>query len=355
MEEIYQDREGFADRVREVASTDMANMGLEIVSFTIRDIQDAEGYLDALGVRRTAEVKRDAAIGRAAADRDAAIGRAEADRDSAIREASADQEAQAARYAADTSIAESERDFSIQKASYDEQTNARKAAAELAYQLQESKTRQDIREEEIQIEVIERQKQIEVQQQEVLRREQELDATVRRPAEAERFQSETIAKAQRFQLETIAEGNRVRVVAEAEADAQSIRLRGEAEADAIKAKGLAEAEAMRLKADAWKEYGQAALIEQLFDVLPEVASAVAQPLAKTEKIIMISGANGDSSGVGASRITGDVTNVIAQIPAVVEALTGVDLLATLKNLPGVKTTEVRVTAESVSKPNGSSD
>ena len=321
VEEIYQDREGFADRVREVATTDMANMGLEIVSFTIRDIQDEHGYLEALGVRRTSEVKRDAAIAQA-----------ESDRDAAIRSAVADQEAQAARYAADTSIAESERDFALQKASYDEQTNARRAAAELAYQLQESKTRQDIRQEEIQIDVIERQKQIEVQEQEVQRREQELVATVRSPAEAERFQ-----------METVAAGNRARVIAEAEASAEAIRVRGQAEAEAIRARGLAEAEAMHRKAEAWQEYGQAALIEKLFEALPQVASAVAEPLAKTDKIVMISG-GGDGAGTGASRITGDVTNIIAQLPAVVEALTGVDLLATLKNLPGVKTTDRQVSS-----------
>ncbi len=339
VEEIYQDREGFATRVLEVGSADMDNMGLEIVSYTIRDIQDEQGYLEALGIPRTAEVKRDAAIAQA-----------EADRDAAIRSAQADQESQAARFSADTAIAESERDFSIQKAAYDEQTNARRAAAELAYQLQEAKTKQDIREEEIQIDVIERQKQIEVQQQEVLRREQELDATVRKPAEAERDRLETVAEgdrrrtvvesdAERYRLETVAEGTRAQIVAEAAAGAEAIRVMGQAEADAIRAKGLAEAEAMHRKADAWKEYGQAALIEQLFQTLPQVAEAVAQPLAKTERIVMISGGNDDSAGVGASRLTRDVTNIVAQLPSVIEALTGIDILGTLKNLKGVKTTD----------------
>ena len=317
VEEIYQDREGFATRVLEVAATDMANMGLEVVSFTIRDIQDEQGYLEALGVPRTAEVKRNAIIAQA-----------EADRDAGIKAAAADQEQQAARFQADTAIAGSERDFAIQKAAYDRETNARRAEAELAYTLQEAQTRQGIRGEELQIDVVERQKQIEIQQQEVLRREQELEATIRRPAQAERNR-----------LETVAEGERTRVVLEANAEADAIRLRGEAEADAIRARGLAEAEAMERKAEAWKEYGQAALIEQLFESLPQVAAAIAQPLSKTEKIIMISGGNGDSGRMGASRLTNDVTNIIAQLPAVVESLTGVDLLGTLRNLPGVKTFE----------------
>jgi len=317
VEEIYQDREGFATRVLEVGSADMDNMGLEIVSYTIREIQDEVGYLEALGIPRTAEVKRDAAIAQA-----------EADRDAAIRSARADQEAQAARFSADTSIAESERDFALEKASYDLQTNQRRAEAELAYTLQEAKTRQDIRQEEMQIEVVERQKQIEVQQQEVERREQELNATVRRPADAERNR-----------LETVAAGNKARIVAEAEAESEAIRLRGNAEAEAIRARGLAEAEAMDRKAQAWKEYGQAALIEQLFESLPQVAAAVAQPLSKTERIVMISGGNDDSAGMGASRLTGDVIKIVAQLPAVIEALTGVDILGSLKNLPGIKTTD----------------
>ena len=350
VEDIYRDRVAFAEQVRDVAATDMTNMGLEIVSFSIRDIQDEQGYLEALGVRRTAEVKRDAAIGEAQAERDAGI-----------KEASADQQRQAARFQADTAIAESERDFQTQKAAYDQQVNARTAEAELAYALQEAKTRQQIRGEELQIEVVERQKQIEVQQQEIIRRERELDATIRRPAEAERDQLELLAEgnrrrirveseAERYKLETVAEGERSRIIAEAQAGAESIRLRGqadadairargEAEADAIRAQGLAEAQAMNKKADAWKEYGQAAMIQQLFDSLPDVAGAVAQPLAKTDSIVVISNGGDNGSGAGASKVTQDVSSTIAQLPALVQSLTGVDLISSLKNLPGIVSDE----------------
>ena len=350
VEDIYRDRVAFAEQVRDVAATDMTNMGLEIVSFSIRDIQDEQGYLEALGVRRTAEVKRDAAIGEAQAERDAGI-----------KEASADQQRQAARFEADTAIAASERDFQTQKAAYDQQVNARTAEAELAYALQEAKTRQQIRSEELQIEVVERQKQIEVQQQEIVRRERELDATVRRPAEAERDQLELIAEgnrrrirveseAERYKLETVAEGERSRIIAEAQADAESIRLRGQADADAIRARGeaeadatraqgLAEAQAMNKKADAWKEYGQAAMIQQLFDSLPDVAGAVAEPLAKTDSIVVISNGGDSNSGAGASKVTQDVSSTIAQLPALVQSLTGVDLISSLKNLPGIVSDE----------------
>ena len=314
VESIYRDRDAFAQQVRDVASTDMARMGLEIVSFTIRNIHDEQGYLDALGVKRTAEVKRDAQIGQA-----------EADRDAGIRAAQAKQEADQAKYVAETGIADAERTFEVKKAAYDQEVNARKAEAELAYELQATKIRQQIRQEEIQIQVVERQKQIEVQQQEVLRRERELDATVRKPAESERYR-----------VEMIAEANRARVVAEANAEAEAIRLRGEAEAAAIRARGTAEAEAMHKKAEAWKEYGQAALVQQLMESLPEVASAIAQPLSKTDRIVMISNGGGDGAGAGAGRITRDVTNIIAQVPEVIESLTGIDVIGSLKNLRGVR-------------------
>ena len=350
VEDIYRDRVAFADQVRDVAATDMTNMGLEIVSFSIREIQDEQGYLEALGVRRTAEVKRDAAIGEAQAERDAGI-----------KEAQAEQLRQAARFAADTEIAESERDYQTRKAGYDQEVNARRAEAELAYSLQEAKTRQRIREEELQVEVVERQKQIEIQVQEITRRERELDATIRRPAEAERDQLELIAEgnrrrtrveaeAERYKLETVAEGERSRIIAEAQADAESVRLRGqadadairargEADADAIRAKGLSEAQAMNKKADAWKEYGQAAMIQQLFETLPDVASAVAMPLAKTDSIVVISNGGDGGSGAGASKVTQDISSTIAQLPALVQSLTGVDLISSLKNLPGIVSDE----------------
>ncbi len=345
VEQIYQDREAFAQRVREVAGPDMANMGLEIVSFTIRDIQDEQGYLEALGRRRIAEVKRDAEIGEAEATRDATIRRAAADRDAGIAQAEANRDREEARFAADTKIAESERNFAVEKAAFDQETNARRAEAELAYQLQEAKTRQEIREQELQVEVVERTKQIEIEEQEITRRERELDASVRRPAEAERYRLETVATGEKAQTVAGAEADSETIKLHGEGEAQAIRARGEAEAGAILARGLAEAEAMSTKAEAWKQYGQAAMIDKLLESLPEVAAAVSAPLAKTDRIVMIGGGNGGS--IGASQLTGDVTKVVSQLPDIVESLTGIDILGTLKNLPGVMTTDgaSRETAE----------
>lgn len=356
VEEIYRDRDRFAQRVQEVSAGDMANMGLGIVSFTIKDIKDEKGYLDALGITRTAEVKRDAAIGQSLASRDAKI-----------RSSTADQEGEQARLAAQTKIAEADKSYQVQKAAYDAEVNKQKAAAELAYALQQNKTNQEIKQEEVQIEVVAKKKQIEVQEQEVARREKELEATIRKPAEAEQFRIRTIADASKYQAATTASGQAeaARLVGQGEADAAKSRglaqadviraqgfaeaeankARGLAEADVIQAQGFAEAEAMKRKAEAWQTYNQAAIIQQLIEALPKIAAAIAEPLTKTDRIVVISNGGGDGAGAGAAKVTQDVANIIAQVPASVEALTGVDLIQTIKDLPGIRSTDKRTGAE----------
>jgi flotillin len=170
VEEIYQNRDAFASKVQEVAAGDMANMGLNIVSFTIRDIRDGQGYLDALGKPRIAQVKRDAIIAQA-----------EADRDSQIRSAQAKQAGQEAQFVADTKIAEAQRDYQSNVAQYQATVNVQKAQADLAYDLQKFKTGQLVKAEEVQVSIVEKQKQIELQQQEILRRQRELEATCKSP------------------------------------------------------------------------------------------------------------------------------------------------------------------------------
>ncbi len=339
VEQLYRDREAFAQKVQEVSGDDMASMGLEIVSFVIKDISDTEGYLEALGRPRIAQVKRDAAIGEA-----------EAARDATIESAKARQQGESAKFDAETRIAESRKNFEVQKAEYEAETNRKRAQAELAYSLQQNIENQRIKEEEVQIEVVGKRKQIEVQEQETQRRQRELDATVRKPAEAEQFRVQTIAQARQFQLQTEAtgeadairkrgEGEAAAVEARGRAEAEVLRQKGLAQAEVLRQQGLAEAEATQKKAEAWREYTQAAVIQQILDKLPELASAMAQPLAKTERIVMIN-TGGDGQG-GASKITGDVANMMAQVPATIEALTGIDLFQSLRNLPGLKAEEPR--------------
>ena len=325
VEEIYRDRDKFAQRVQEVSALDMKNMGLTIVSFTIKNIHDAQGYLDALGQARIAEVKRDAAIGQANAQRDANI-----------QSARARQEGEVAKFEAETKIAEAQKNFAVQKAAYDADVNQKKAESELAYTLQQNITNQKVKEQEVQISVVEKRKQIEVQEQEVARRERELEATVRKPAEAEQYRIRTLADAKKYQTETEAAGQSAatRNLGAGEADAN--KARGLAQADVIQAQGFAEAQATSKKAEAWQQYTQAAILQQLLDKLPELASAVAQPLAKMEKIVVINSGGDGHSGTGASRVTRDVTDTIAQLPVVIEALTGINMIDLLKNLPAVR-------------------
>jgi flotillin len=332
VEEIYKDRDAFAQKVLEVSGSDLVNMGLEIVSFVIKDIRDDKEYLESLGRTRTAEVKRDAVKGEAEAQRDATIAQANAARDATVQSAEARQEGETAKYKAETKIAQAHRDYRVQKAEYDEASNRSEVQAELARTLQEKITNQEIMAEEVQIEVVAKQKQTEVQEQEVARRERELEATVQKPAEAERFRIETLASAKKFQTETEAAGDAEATRVQGMGQADAVKARGLAEAEVIQAQGFSEAEAMEKKAEAWKKYNQAAIIQQLIEALPEVAAAVAQPLAQTDRIVVIS-SGGD--GAGASKITADVTNIVAQVPATVEALTGVNLLEALQMLPGI--------------------
>ncbi len=321
VEEVYKDRDAFAARVQDVAAGDLANMGLSIVSFTIKDIRDDQGYLDALGRKRTAEVKRDAQIGEA-----------EAARDATVASAQARQEGETAKYQAETRIAEAEKEYQVQKAEYDGQTNRKKAEAELAYTLQQNITNQQVKAEEIQIEVVGRQKQIQVQEQEVMRRERELEATVKKPAEAEQYRIQTLANAKKFQTLTEAEGQAAATRSVGKGDADAAKAKGLAQAEVIRQQGFSEAEAMEKKALAWQMYNQAAIIQQIVEALPKVAAAISEPLSKTERVVIIN-SGGDSAG--ASKLTQDVTNIVAQVPTAIEALTGIDLMETLKNLPAV--------------------
>jgi flotillin len=334
VEDIYQNRDAFASKVQEVAAGDMANMGLGIVSFTIRDIRDTQGYLDALGKPRIAQVKRDADIAQA-----------EASRDTMIRSSQATQAGQEAKFVADTKIAEAQRDYQSNVAVYQAAVNQKKAEADLAYDLQKFKTNQLVKAEEVQVSIVEKQKQIELQQQEIQRRQRELEAGVQKPADAERYRVETLAAATKFQLETEAAGAALATKAKGFAAADVVKATGLAEADANKARGLAEAdviqaqgaataEAMRLKADSFKQYNEAAVIEMIVRILPEVAGKVSEPLAKTEKIVIINSGNGP--GGGASKLTGDITQIISQLPPVIESLTGIKFEKLLEQVPALR-------------------
>ena len=334
VEDIYQNRDAFAQKVQEVAAGDMANMGLSIVSFTIRDIKDSQGYLDALGKPRIAQVKRDAQIAQAEADRDAMIKLVPGDPGGAGSEVRGGYENR-----------RSPAGLPIERRQYQAAVNQKKAEADLAYDLQKYKTGQLVKAEEVQVNIIEKQKQIELQQQEIMRKQRELEANVQKPADAERYKVETLANARKFQLETEAAGAASATKATGFAAADVVKATGVAEADANKARGLAQAavieaqgkataEAMRVKAESFKQYNEAAVVEMIIRVLPEVAGKISEPLSKTEKMIIIN--SGSGVGGGASKLTGDVTQIMAQLPPIIESLTGIKFEKLLEQVPGLK-------------------
>jgi flotillin len=327
VEDIYKNRDQFASSVQEVAVSDLANMGLLIVSFTMKDIRDNHGYLEALGKPRTAEVKRDAIIAQA-----------EADRDAAIKSALARQAGEIAKFQAETQIAEAQKNYLLQKAAYDGSTNEAKAQADLAYDVQRFKTSQALKREEVQVSVVEKEQQIVVQEREILRREKELEATVKRQADAERYRVQTEAEANRFRYEAEARGQSEAQRLKGLAQADVVKATGTAEADVIAVKGTAEADAMAKKALSWKEYNQAAVAQLILQALPEIARAIAEPLSKTDSITIV---NTGSNGSGASRVTEDVATIMAQLPPIVERLAGLDIRKLVDILPQLKSESVK--------------
>ncbi|NXY20983.1 FLOT2 protein, partial [Atrichornis clamosus] len=259
------------------------------------DVYDKVDYLSSLGKTQIAAVQRDADIGVA-----------EAERDAGIREAECKKEMLDVKFMADTKIADSKRAFELQKAAFTEEVNIKTAEAQLAYELQSAREQQKIRQEEIEIEVVERKKQIEVEEKEVVRMEKELMATVKQPAEAEAYR-----------IQQIAEGEKVKQILLAQAEAEKIRKIGEAEAFVIEAVGKAEAEGMKLKAEALQKYGEAAQLALVLDALPEIAAKVSAPLSKVDEIVILSGEKNSTMS--------DVNRLLAEVPTSVRAITGVDL------------------------------
>jgi len=205
--------------------------------------------------------------------------------------------------------AEAQRDLEIKKANYTETIKKQQATADKSYEIQTNVMQQQVVAEQVKIQQVQKEREIAVQDAEIQRRERELIATVLKQAEIERRRIETLAEAQRQKLELEAQGQ-----------AAAIRTQGEAEAEIIFKKGEAEAKAMNVKAEAYQEWNQAAVIDKLISGMPEVARALAAPLANVDKITVVS--TGDGHAAGLNKVTGDLAAMAAQIPALFETLSG---------------------------------
>jgi flotillin len=295
VEQIVKEPEMVGGHMRSTCADDMSKMGLEVVSFTIKEVRDKNEYITNMGRPDIARIKRDAEVAAAEADRDIAIKRAEA-----------------AETASMAKQAEAERDLDIKKANYLETSKKAQAQADKAYEIETNRQQQTVMLEQVRIQQVEREAQVKVQDAEITRRERELIATVLKQAEIERQRIETIANAERQRL-----------ISEAEGRASSLRAQGEAEAEIIFKKGEAEARAMNVKAEAFQEYNQAAVLDKLITGLPEVVRALSEPLSKVDKVTIVSTGNGDAAG--AYKLTGDITKIAAQVPALFEALSGMQM------------------------------
>ncbi len=334
VEQIVKEPEMVGDRMRATCADDMSKMGLDVVSFTIKEVRDKNDYITNMGRPDVARIKRDADVATAEAERDTSIRRAEAMRASAVATSQADQERVLAEALSLAAQAEAQRDLEIRRAQYVETVKRQQAQADKAYDIQSNIMQQQVMVEAVKIRQVEKEQEVKVQEAEILRHEKELIATVLKNAEIER---------QRIQM--LAEASRSKMMIEAEGAAAATRLQGEADADIILRKGESEAKAMNVKAEAYQEWNQAAVADKLITGLPEVVRALAAPLANIDKITIVSTGDGDSTGM--SKITGDMTKVAAQIPALFETLSGMRMSDILGKVRGINDRP-----DSQTKPNG---
>jgi flotillin len=322
VEEIVKQPEMVGDRMRSTCADDMNKMGLEVISFTIKEVRDKNEYIINMGRPDVARIKRDADVAAAEADRDTAIRRALATREAAVAKAQADQDRVLAETLSLAKQAEAQRDLEVKRAQFLEVTKRQQAQADKAYDIQTNIMQQQVVAEQVKVQQVEKEQQVKVQEAEINRREKELIATVLKQAEIERQRIETLAAAEKQRL-----------MVEAEGRASSIRAQGEAEAEIIFKKGDAEARAMNVKAEAYQEYNQAAVFDKLLTSLPEVVKAMAAPLANVDKITVVSTGNGDATGM--NKITGDFAKMAAQVPALFESLSGISMTELLSKVRAI--------------------
>lgn len=319
VEEIYQNRDKFSQSVQEVASVDLAKMGLIIVSFTIKEVRDKNGYLDSLGKPRIAQVKRDADIAEA-----------EALKETRIKKAEAEKESQQAELQRQTEIAEAAKEKELKLAAYKEEQDVAKAKADQAYNLESARAQQEVVAQEMEVKVIERQKQIELEEKEITRREKQYDSEVKKKADADRYAKEQEAQAKKAAEVADAEAEQYRIEALATAEANQTRLAGQADADAISARGKAEAEAKQKIAEAFQEYGEAAVLSMIVEIMPQLVKEAAQPLGNIDKISVVDTGQG-GEGSAANRITNYATNLLASSQETLKETTGIDVKELIEN------------------------
>ena len=306
--EMVSDRQKFAELVRANAEPDLAAMGLDIVSFNVQNFNDNNGVIEDLGIDNISQIKKNAAIAKAQADKEIAVAKAEADR-----------QANDARVNSDREIAKQNNQLALERSALKEKEDSARARADAAYEIQKQEQRKVIDVASAEADIAAQTKQVELKAREAEVAEQELNARIKKQADADLYQRQKEAEAKKFEMERAAEAEKYKKAQEAE----GIRLVGEAEADAIRQKGLAEADAMEKKAEAYQKYTGAAVAEMLINVLPQVAEQIAQPLSAIDKVTIIGGGDGAGSVVGS--VADGVPMVMGKLFESMKAATGIDL------------------------------
>ena len=316
LKEMVQDRQGVAKKITENVVPDMQKLGIEVVNFNIQNFRDNAGTIENMGIDNVEQIRKNAQIAKANAQRDIAIATAQAQ-----------QEANAVKVDADKKIAEQNAELSVQQAEMQVRADTKKAEADAAYSIQQESQRKTIEITRANADIARREKEAELAEKEIALKERQLDADVKKAADAKKYQAEREAEAMLIRRQREAEAQKYEALQQAEAkkaEADAARYAMEQEAEGIRARGLAEAEAIEKKAEAQKRMGEASIIEMYLSALPEVVKNAAAPLAQTDKIVMYGDGN-------SSKLVRDVMNSSNQILEGLKEATGVDLSDLMKS------------------------
>ncbi len=343
LKDISNNREAFGNQIQQKASVDMKNLGIEIISCNIQNVEDENGLIQDMGMDNTAKIRKDAAIAKA-----------EADRDVDIKKAEADKEANDARVKADLEIAQKQNELEIKKSELKKIADKKAAEADAAFEIEKQEQRKIIETTSTDADIAKREREVQLREREVEVEERSLEASIKKKAEAEKFKEQQEAdarlyiknkeaEASKYETECKAQAKKVEAEAEKyaqEQEAEAIRIKGKAEADAIRDKGIAEAEAIEKKAQAMEKYGKAAILEMALKVYPEMAKSIAEPIAAIDKVTVI---GGDSKGV--SDMAGNVPIVFSKVMETMKEATGIDIAELVKadTFEGKTTKNINVT------------
>ncbi|MEA4919909.1 MAG: SPFH domain-containing protein [Clostridiaceae bacterium] len=317
LKEMVQDRQGVAKKITENVVPDMQKLGMEVVNFNIQNFKDAAGTIENMGIDNVEQIRKNAQIAKANAQRDISIATA-----------NADQESNAVKVQTEKMISEQNAQLAIQRAEMQVLADTKKAAADAAYAIQQESQRKVIEVARVNADIAKKEKESELAEKEISLKERQLDADVRKQADAMKYKAEKEAESDLIRRQRDAEARTYEAMRDAEAkrvQAEALRFSMEQEAEGIRAKGLAEAEAIEKKAEAQRKMGEASILEMYLTALPEVVKNAAAPLAQTDKIVMYGEGN-------STKLIRDVMTSADQIVDGMKESTGIDLKSILSGV-----------------------